>query len=238
MQSRWLPKRAERPCIAGPRGASSGIPCRGIRGHQFGTRQQRGKQRRYDRDMLGEDVSGRFDYLFEPLKVDESAGDGDDVAPRPLPEPENRSRWSSRIVLAGVVLATLAAATATAVVLLQPAQPVQQIDIPRDAATTSATVSPVVLTPIPTRTAEPVPVLPATVNTPATPVPSPRATVAPQPPPPPQPTAVASEPADTMPPSPTTRAPISVSPEPRPPFPDQTPPKKNDQGGGLLGGLL
>jgi cytoskeletal protein RodZ len=191
----------------------------------------------YDRDMLGEDVSGRFDYLFEPLKVDESAGNGDDVAPRSLAEPENRSRWSSRIVLASVVLATLAAATATVVVLLQPVQPVPQIDIPRGAATPSSTVSPVESAPTPTTTAESVPVLPATVSTPATPVPSPRA-IAPRPPPPPQPTTVASEPADTMPPSPTTRAPISVSPEPRPPFPDQTPPKKNDQGGGLLGGLL
>jgi hypothetical protein len=31
--------------------------------------------------MLGEALSGRFDYLFEPLEVDESAGDGDEVAP-------------------------------------------------------------------------------------------------------------------------------------------------------------
>jgi hypothetical protein len=26
--------------------------------------------------MLREDLSGRFDYLFEPLEVDESAGNG------------------------------------------------------------------------------------------------------------------------------------------------------------------
>jgi hypothetical protein len=48
----------------------------------------------YDRDMLGEDLSGRFDYLFEPLDVDESAGDGDDVLPL-APEQsadENRGR--------------------------------------------------------------------------------------------------------------------------------------------------
>ena len=32
--------------------------------------------------MLGEDLSGRFDYLFEPLDVVESAGNGDVVAPR------------------------------------------------------------------------------------------------------------------------------------------------------------
>jgi hypothetical protein len=44
-----------------------------------------------------------------------------------------------------------------------------------------------------------------------------------------------------MPPPPTTRAPISVSPETRAPFPNHTPPRNNDQrsgGGGLLGGLL
>ena len=35
--------------------------------------------------MLGEDLSGRFDYLFEPLDVDESAGDGDDVLPNSPP---------------------------------------------------------------------------------------------------------------------------------------------------------
>jgi hypothetical protein len=46
----------------------------------------------YHRDMLGEDRSGRFDYLFEPLEVDESAGDGDDVAPQALTEPDNRNR--------------------------------------------------------------------------------------------------------------------------------------------------
>ena len=80
----------------------------------------------YDRDMLGEDLSGRFDYLFEPLNVDESAGDGDDVAPQAPAEPENRNRWSSRLVLAGVVVATLAAAAATAIVLVQPAEPAPQ----------------------------------------------------------------------------------------------------------------
>jgi hypothetical protein len=29
--------------------------------------------------MPREDPSGRFDYLFEPLDVDESAGSGDDA---------------------------------------------------------------------------------------------------------------------------------------------------------------
>ena len=39
--------------------------------------------------MLGEDLSGRFDYLFEPLDVDESAGDGDDVPPLAREQPRD-----------------------------------------------------------------------------------------------------------------------------------------------------
>jgi hypothetical protein len=35
-----------------------------------------------------------------------------------------------------------------------------------------------------------------------------------------------------MPPPPTTRAPISFSPVSRPPFPNETPPRNNDQRGG------
>jgi hypothetical protein len=75
----------------------------------------------YDPEMLGEDLSGRFDYLFEPLEVDESAGNGDDVAPRTPEQPDDGNRWSRRIVLTGVVLATMAVAGATVIVLLQPA---------------------------------------------------------------------------------------------------------------------
>jgi hypothetical protein len=52
------------------------------------TTQPGGKLPLYHRDMLGEDLSGRFDYLFEPLEVDESAGDGDDVLPGHLPSPQ------------------------------------------------------------------------------------------------------------------------------------------------------
>jgi hypothetical protein len=103
--------------------------------------------------MMQEDVSGRFDYQFE-------------------------TRWSRRIVHAGVVLATLATATA---------------------------VTPNVSQPVPTPT---------------------------QPP-----STVASEPPSTMPPPPATRAPLSVGPESRAPFPNQAPSRKNDQGSGLVGGL-
>jgi hypothetical protein len=71
--------------------------------------------------MLGEDLSGRFDYLFEPLEVDESAGNGEDVTPGAPEQDDDDGRWSRRIVLIGVVLATMAVAVATVIVLLQPA---------------------------------------------------------------------------------------------------------------------
>jgi hypothetical protein len=200
------------------------------------TTQPGGKLPLYHREMLGEDLSGRFDYLFEPLEVDESAGNGDGVAPRARAEPGNGTPWSNRIVLAGVVLATLAAAAATAIVLMQPAQPAQQVVIPNDTAppsTTAATAPPMMTT-----TAPAVPVLPATVSASAGPTPPATTTTSAQPPPVQQPTTVASEPPAPMPTPPTTRAPISVSPESRAPFPNQTPPGNNEQGGGLLGGLL
>jgi hypothetical protein len=40
-----------------------------------------GKLRAYHRGTLREDLPGRFDYLFEPLEADESAGDGHDDSP-------------------------------------------------------------------------------------------------------------------------------------------------------------
>jgi hypothetical protein len=201
----------------------------------------------YDRDMLGEDISGRFDYLFEPLDVDESAGDGDDVLPLAPEQPDDDKPWSRRVVLTGVVLATLAVAAATVILLLQPAQPTERIVTPRDASTPSTTVStaiapaisPALSTSMPTTTAQPAPALPATVSAPAVQTSAAVPTVERQRPTVQEPTTVASEPAPApMPPPPTTRAPISVSPESRPPFPNQNPPRNSDQRGGLLGGLL
>jgi hypothetical protein len=171
--------------------------------------------------MLGEDLSGRFDYLFEPLEVDESAGDDDDAAPVALEEPDDEGRWFRRIVLSGVVLATLAIAAGAAIVLLQPTQPAQPVVTPSDytppSTTGSTPVSTLMSTGPPTTTAEPVPALPATVSTSA--IQTSRATPTGEPPP-------------------ATRAPISVSPESRPPFPNQGPPRDTNGHGGLLGGLL
>jgi hypothetical protein len=117
--------------------------------------------------MLREDPSGRFDYLFEPLDVDESAGNGDDAVTQALEQPADENRWSRRIILTGVVLATLAVAAATVVVLLQPTRPAQLVFTPSDSTPPSATVPTVMSTAMPTRTAQPVPVLPTTISTPA-----------------------------------------------------------------------
>jgi len=191
--------------------------------------------------MLREDLSGRFDYLFEPLELDKSAGDGPDEDPSAPATNADEGRWSRRIVLTGVVVATLAAAAATAVVMLQPAEPAPQIVTPTDATpmSTPALTSSALPSPTPTATVPPVPVLPATVSTSAAQAPTATPSVQQPPPQPAQlPTTVVSEPAATMPPAPTTRAPISVSPETRTPFPNQQTPGNNNQRGGLLGGLL
>jgi hypothetical protein len=192
--------------------------------------------------MLGEDLSGRFDYLFDPLEVDKSAGDGRDEGPQAPAANKDEGRWSRRIVLAGVVVATLAAAAATAVVLLQPAQPAPQIVTPTDATPVSTPMStatsPAMPSPMPSTTEPPVPVRPATVSTSVVREPTATPTVQQPQAPAQQSDTVASEPPATMPPPPTTRAPISVSPETRTPFPNQTPPGNNNGRGGLLGGIL
>src|SRR5262245_57329787 len=195
-----------------------------------------GKRRTYHRGMLRDDLSSRFDYLFEPLEADESDGEGHDARLQTLAEPDDDNRWSRRIVLTGVVLATLAATAATAVMLLQPARPAQQIVVPADATPMSTPVSPTLSQPVPKTTSAPVPALPAPVSPSADRTSTAAPTVQPQPPPVQPPSTVADEPPSTMPPSSTTRAPISVSPETPAPFPNETPPRKNKQGGGLLGG--
>jgi hypothetical protein len=169
------------------------------------------------------------------------------VLPLAPEQPADENRWSRRIVLTCVVLATMAVAAATVVMLLQPLQRTELIVTPSASTSSSTTVpaavapamSPALSTAMPTATAQPAPVLPATVSAPAVQTSAAVPTVERQRPPVQEPTTVASEPAPApMPPPPTTRTPISVSPESRPPFPDQNPPRNNDQRGGLLGGLL
>src|SRR4051812_48588277 len=190
--------------------------------------------------MLREDLGGRFDYLFEPLDVDKTAGDGREEGLQASAADEDEGRWSRRIVLGAIVLATLAAAGATAVVLLQPAQPAPLVVTPTDAtpSSTPTATSPAMPSPIPPTAAPPVAVLPAIVSTSVVRAPTPTPTLQQPPAPIQQPTTIASAPPATMPPPPTTRTPISVSPETRTPSPNQTPPRNNDGSGGLLGGLL
>jgi hypothetical protein len=119
-------------------------------------------------------------------------------------QPDNHNWWSRRIVHTGVLLATLAAAAATVLVLLQPARPPREIVVPPDSTPLSTAVTPNVSQPVPTQ----------------------------------QPGTVAGEPPATMPPPPTTRAPISVSPESLAPFANRTRPGRTASVAWLLGGLL
>jgi hypothetical protein len=191
----------------------------------------------YHRNMPGEeDLAHRFDYLFEPIDVDDadvsSEDDGDRTVVTPGADDEPSVARPNRLVLAGIVLATVAAATATAVVLLQRPEPANRFGTPVNSTPTE-----------PAGTSQPIAVSPVTVT--ASVIDSPRPTAViqsvphaqpAQPPPPPvapPPGPTASEAPATHPP--TTRAPISVSPEPRPPFPNQNPPRQGgDQPGGLL----
>ena len=154
----------------------------------------------YDRDIRGEDLSRRFDYLFESLDVDESAGNGDDVTHQVPEQPDDDSRWSRRIVLTGIGGAL-------------------DFDADPDRSTCSGhtahgqcTCRPYIgggtnrRATTPTCAEADYRCERACARTDAAPA--------------------------------TTRAPISVSPESRPPFPDQNPPRNNDQRGGLLGGLF
>ncbi|HVQ50783.1 MAG TPA: hypothetical protein VMS92_12130 [Mycobacterium sp.] len=156
--------------------------------------------------MLGEDLSRRFDYLFEPLDVDESAGNGDDVTHQVPEHPDDDSRWSRRIVVTGIVLATLAVAAATVLLLLQPVERTQLIVTPIDATSPSTPVSEALSTSMPTPTAQPAPVIPPTVSAPAVRTSAVAQTVEPQRPRVQKPTTVASEPARAPMPPPPPRA--------------------------------
>jgi hypothetical protein len=196
----------------------------------------------YHRHMLGEeDLAHRFDYLFEPISVDDTDVSSDDGAPRAAIKPAADDGSSvpipSRLVMAGMVLATLAAAAATAIVLLQRPEPANRLDSPVNSTSSSAiqpaappqtvAVSPATATASPTDTP---------LRTAVTQAPPAQRQPPPAQPPPAQPPPAPGQPPATHPP--TTRAPISVSPETRTPFPNQNAPRQGgDQPGGLLPGL-
>ena len=180
--------------------------------------------------MAGEqDDSGRFDYLFEPL--DNDLANTQDIAVPTVEQAdadERRSRTAAtRIGIAAVVVAMIAVAIATVLLLLQRPHPASRLDAPTThhafcrADRDNRTRLPGAATRhrIPHRTSA----SDCGRRAAAT-----RATATPTG-------------ADdvgrrerTQPPSPTMRAPISVEPEPHPPFPNQNAPSGNDdQGGGL-----
>lgn len=186
-------------------------------------------------------LSSRFDYLFEPVDVDESVDDAA-IRKRPVRGGSHRaepvpSAKPVRMALAALVLGALGAAAVLAVLMLQePNQPGNSDNIPvetRQLPTTAANV--------PTQTATPAPPPPTAQDTeapqtaesgptqqqsvPESQAPQPTRTSAPR-----APEGGASN-------TPATRAPISVAPESRAPFPNQGP-RTGDNGGGLLGGLL
>lgn len=180
----------------------------------------------YDRRMAGGDPS-RFDYLFEPID-----GDLESVATVDVPVTASRRPRSPLLLAAAVVLGAGLGAG-----LVSPG-PADAVEAPLRGPTTAParpvlTVSPVVESPPPT--AEPPPPAPPPVTPSARPQPS--ASAAPEPSAAPQPSA-APEPSSVPAPTPTVRAPLSVSPVPRPAFPNQKPVEGSDDGGGgLLGGL-
>ena len=140
-----------------------------------------------------------------------------------------RQMWPT---FAAVVVSAAAIAAVGVLVLLR-ADPVVRQDAP--VGPTPASTATVTGPASPPR--EPAPaVAPPPAETPV--VETTRATVRPAVPPTPSlaPTTVADEPEATRPQPPATRAPISVAPETRPPFPHQNPPEGGDNRGGLLGG--
>jgi hypothetical protein len=179
------------------------------------------------------DPDRRFDYLFEPLESDEANTDADRVgAPATeLPDADNRrSRIAIRIGIAAVICATIAATVATVMLLLRQPEPSDIINIPVSTSKPTSAAPPTITTPA---------VLEATPEVTASNIqtPAPTVIVEPQPQLPPAPTTSASVP-EVPAPSPAMRPPISVEPEPHPPFPNQIPSQDENQPGGLLPGGL
>jgi hypothetical protein len=178
-------------------------------------------------------LSSRFDYLFEPLEVEEpvddagshgrnSAGDG---TPGPGTAPV-------KMAFAAFVLGTLGVAAVIAVLLLQkPAEPPEPVGVPLAPAPLSTMIAdmPSLAAPVLPPTTADVPIeAPPTID-------SMPAQLSAQ-----KPTTASRAPQTRTANTPATRAPISVAPETRAPFPNQAPPQGGNGGGGLLGrgGLL
>ena len=178
-------------------------------------------------------LSSRFDYLFEPLDVEESTDADTEIESSQTASSPRSAAAPVRMAFAAFVLATLGVVAVIAASLLQrPTEPTAPVEVPLEPTPLSTVAD------IPSHAAPvaPAPSVAVPTEAPQTVDSGPRQVFAPQP-----------EPTHTSPPSqsqggaaisPSTRAPISVAPETRPPFPNQGPRGSGGQNGGLLGGLL
>ena len=186
--------------------------------------------------MGDEDSSGRFDYLFEPIAGETTTTElpAVDAVDDVVAERTRTRRWWPLLTVA-----TVAAVAIVAGLILWWPDPVDAVRSPA-ATTTEPSPAPVVtsatLVEAPPESPPPPDPSPE-LTTPPVPGPAP----APQPPlPTPQPVPSPSNKSDGgQPPASIERSPMSVSPEPRPAFPEQHPPgnNKGSGGGGLLGRL-
>ena len=185
-----------------------------------------------------DNLSSRFDYLFEPLDVEESVDDSETAGGRRNGAPtQTKSRatphpyeWHSRRSFSHHSARSPSSQCCSFSSRTRPKVPSTVLLEPSPVPTTVTAVPSQVATvapPPPTQagseaaqTVESVPTQEAVPEPPPTQTPPPRA-----------PQGGAQN-------SPSTRAPISVAPESRPPFPNQGPRTGDNGGGGLLGGLL
>jgi outer membrane biosynthesis protein TonB len=187
--------------------------------------------------MPGEDnLSSRFDYLFEPLEAEESDGDATDAessATRPSRDTaRSRSGAPVRMAFAAFILGTLGAVAVVAALLLQqPNTSTQPVDSQLESTPLSTTV--------PVMTPQPGPAPPPETTATETPTESPQTiesaprqqTEAPQP------TTSQRTPETHVTNSPTTRAPMSVAPQTRAPFPNQGGQRGGPNQGDLIPGV-
>lgn len=209
--------------------------------------------------MRGQQPTQGFDYLFEPLdgdKIEECDDKNESVMTNGA---HRRGRpGTSKVLIGAVVMAAVAGTTATVLLLtrsdsVEPASSVTTPDTtsrPLPAPLFPDTPPLAVTAPAAEPPAPPPPAAPVTTAAVASPevapppaavVPSPEVTaaVAPEPVTPPAPRVTADDPEVTVVnPTPATRAPMSVQPEPRQAFPNQPAPELGDDrnNGGLLGG--
>jgi hypothetical protein len=185
--------------------------------------------------MLGDDPTRRFDYLFEPIDGGDTVENTDDDGAFRKPDADRpRLAAPARLIVAAILLATVAASVAILMLLLHPEHgdevnpQVGSVPAPtRMSASPVATTQPAPIPPpVTTSVVDTAVVQSTTVETTA--VPAPQAPLEPT-------TAAPISEAPVIGPPPT-RAPISVEPEPRAPFPNQEPPYGSDDRGGLLGG--